>query len=68
MTDYDDGFDEKPSRDDAPDTCQVVGCGGYPEWCVRFLKPNEYLVYCMKHANVMSHKEDVKYLNRTRLR
>ena len=68
MTDYDDGFSSKPSRDEAPDRCQIVGCDDYPEWCVRFLKPNEYLVYCREHARAMTHKDDVKYLNRSRLK
>ena len=66
MTDYVDGFDEKPSRDDAPDTCQYHGCGGYPQTAVRFRDPSEYLVYCTEHADAMFHEGNAKY--RTRLR
>ena len=65
---YDDGFEQKPSRDESPDVCQVAGCGGYPEWCVRFASPHEYLVFCAEHAEAMLRKENVKYRNRTRLK
>jgi len=69
MSDSDlvDGFEEKPSRDDAPDTCQYRGCDDRPEKAIRFRDPQEYLCYCWGHAtDVYDDHSDAKY--RTRLR
>jgi len=67
MSNFDDGFSEKPSRDDAPDECRHRGCDSYPEKAIRFRDPKEYLCYCWDHAiELYNDRSDAKY--RTNLR
>ena len=52
MTDYDDGFDDRPrTHDDAPDECQWNGCTKIPRRAVKFVSPPEYLCYCGEHVS-----------------
>jgi len=69
MSDSDlvDGFEEKPSRDDAPDTCQHIGCEKRPMCAVRFREsPKEYLCYCGDHGVEKNQLPDAKFRSKLR--
>lgn len=44
-------FQEKPSRADAPATCQWDDCDTKPQQTVRFVNPAEYVCYCSEHTD-----------------
>ena len=66
MTEYEDGFEDKPSLDDAPDACQMRGCDASPQQTVRFRNPQEYLCYCKSHAAEQIDEPHAKYRSRLR--
>lgn len=39
-------FDSPPSRDEAPDECQMAGCEKRPTHYMSYKQPKEYLCYC----------------------
>jgi len=66
MPAYDDGFEAKPGRNDAPDACQYRGCSGLPTHVVRFREPAEYLCYCSDHSQTVYDSPYAKYRSQLR--
>jgi|APHM01.1.fsa_nt_gi hypothetical protein len=47
-----DWFENRPSRDEAPDECQHNGCEKMPTRWVRYRSPREYVAFCRDCAEL----------------
>ena len=52
---------EKPTFDTAPDDCEYTDCDSNPTSVVRFRDPEEYVCYCVEHANKANQLPGAKY-------
>lgn len=58
MSDYE-WLESPPSRDEAPDECQMAGCENPPTHYMSYKKPEEYLCYC--HNCLVEARSECEY-------